>query len=1083
MSQTVYQEMTFGPDLSNIIPTDAAVILLGSLESDTPQSISNLPQLVTMYSLRRMHLWNCKGPQRLPKVNHQVETIDVRNNAELREIQSLPSHLQSLHLQNCPLLEQIAGIPDSLGALRNLRIIDCPLVNDQILQLLLRRAPNLETLDLSGSPYANNDLFVDVELQHLKRLELNRCPKMETLRTIPPQLRRLGFSDSRNLKEIESDLTFYPLDHIDLTFTRSLRQLPKLPTAARTLKLFGSGILSPPRSEHGDSPHSNVMGQTREHFSEIELVGGGEVKRAKVLFLGNGQAGKSHLATRLYCESTNEPFDASCRYWKYTQESTHGVQFLNLPKYLAGKAGSRQQIHLHMWDFGGQEIYHSTHRHFVRNGAVFVLVWNPLQDGKSTQDDSFGHVDSLQPPNYWLDYLRAECPYENPYIAVVCADHRTPEERKNGISDEAMRKTYLQQFLNQLDPQDAQQFVTGDRFFLIDSKHGHGQISELKDWLSEKIGDVVQAQGSQVRLYWDAAQEMLAPHLEEAYQLDPADVKSPEDHANRSRWEFDYFSDQLKRTIEAKFSIPLSLVPARYQRLGGVWDQGRLLDAIRSDDDSQAAGKAGDQPRPWRIESTLRFLTHSGWIYWSPQLDGARVIINQAWALQYVYSALNRHQVEQLRGSGGRFTLEELPQWSQWPKEMDESDRKLLLTFMESVGVCFPIQKRWYESFGKPTEYLCPTHLPPSAQSIQEFLDAHQTKGMSLKEHLIQRPENAPKIHRGAWGMILKEIAAKFGDDAEYFQDAVILNVRLRDGKNSVQSSSPGNRLLIHWRSDPSQAATTTAPVMGGTLVIVAADQVEKELIENVERLLTQHLPRHDGERPKLGEPSEGSLERGTAPKKTVFLSYTWDPVHQRPTENPADTPYYEEPVNAIEKGLAPFTGKDGPLVLLRDKTSMKPGDYITEYTKNVCAPETNLVIMVLSDKYLRSWWCMLEMKWLFDHAFDHEKKWKPSVLVLKHSSIQQGTYIYDAIGYWEALLKDESNYKYFAADRGPASFPPELDSANINWRNCLNDSKAILGKLGKTEDSIDGKRHWDPAQKDQILKWILDKLDLPPKS
>ena len=125
----------------------------------------------------------------------------------------------------------------------------------------------------------------------------------------------------------------------------------------------------------------------------------------------------------------------------------------------------------------------------------------------------------------------------------------------------------------------------------------------------------------------------------------------------------------------------------------------------------------------------------------------------------------------------------------------------------------------------------------------------------------------------------------------------------------------------------------------------------------------------------------------------------------------------------------------------------------------------------------------MLEMKWLFDHAFDHEKKWKPSVLVLKHSSIQQGTYIYDAIGYWEALLKDESNYKYFAADRGPASFPPELDSANINWRNCLNDSKAILGKLGKTEDSIDGKRHWDPAQKDQILKWILDKLDLPPKS
>jgi hypothetical protein len=291
---------------------------------------------------------------------------------------------------------------------------------------------------------------------------------------------------------------------------------------------------------------------------------------------------------------------------------------------------------------------------------------------------------------------------------------------------------------------------------------------------------------------------------------------------------------------------------------------------------------------------------------------------------------------------------------------------------------------------------------------------------------------------------------------------------------------------------------------MGGTLVIVAADQVEKELIENVERLLTQHLPRHDGERPKLDKPSEGSLERGTAPKKTVFLSYTWDPVHQRPTEDPADTPYYEEPVNAIEEGLASFTGRDGPLVLLRDKTSMKPGDYITEFIEQ-CA-KAELCIVVFSDKYLRSWWCMIELSKMYGSLIRQQRSIDQSVLFVKHKSIAGNQdYPFDAIVYWKwqrfyanpmislwftllGWLRPRQPQSRKTKDTGfdnvPVSLPSQL--AKEPWRYYIHDFVHILGTEVVTlpnRAKEDIYRPWDPAQKDQILKWILDKLDLPPKS
>lgn len=1062
---------------ANEIHSNIQVISLGDLENKSSKLVCELPDLVGLTKLKRIHLWNCSGPKALPKVHNQLRTIDIRGNPQIETIQSLPTQIESLHLESCTNLTKIIAIPPTLSSLKNLRIIDCPKISADILENLLSRSPNLETLDLSGNPHVTNDLLLKVDDRaSLRRLELNRCENLECLTGIPPYLVRLGLSNAVILASLPDSFEFHSLDHVDLTFTRSLRKIPKFPMACRTLKLFGSGVLSPPRSEHGSSPEENVMQATREHFSEIDKVGYGEVKRAKLLFLGNGRAGKSYLAVRLYCQMNQSPFNDTCPYWRYTQDSTHGIQFLDIKDYQAGKKGFKRKCDLHFWDFGGQEIYHSTHRHFVRNGSVFILVWNPNQDGQSQATDRFNHIDSLQPPSYWFDYLHSECPYENPMVAVVCSDRREPRQKTDAAHEQQLKEKYRKQFFDQISPKDAERLYNDNSFFMINSMDGTGEIKELMEWIANKVGDVIEAQGSQVRLYWDAAQQMLSPVLRDAYQTDPADISSPEAHAEQSRWEYNRFQGELKSYIQGRFS---SIDSPRYEKLKTIWDDGRLLD------DCTSQNKLGSKhQRPWRIDSTLRFLTHSGWIYWSPELYQARVIINQVWALQHVYTALDRNYAKQLSNMNGKFTLEELQNLARWDQEMDQSDRELLLSFMESVGVCFPIARRWYESYGKGTQYICPTYLPDAKQAIEGFEAEAMHNSIELIEHPIERPADAPKIHRGTWSAFLRDVAKNFGEDAEYYNNAVILNVRWNRSGPETDPNGENQKVLVKWVPQGGSHAQGPAMPIGGELIIVASREAQEELVGGMKSLLMRHLPKNEGERPILQDNFAEGLQRGTLPKKTVFLSYKWDPVHANfDSLKPEDAAYedrYEEAVDAIEKGLEPFTGKDGPLVVLRDKRSMKPSDYIYEYSSKIKAPEVDLVVLVLSDRYLKSWWCMMELTWLLGNFDESRKNLKESVLVVKHSSINQPSYALDAVKYWENQQDAESEHHSIGGQSVPKSFPPELYSNKLNWKPCIEEFIYLLkNKVIKLAGAPGLNEDWSTENEQKILNWIKNKLDL----
>ena len=103
---------------------------------------------------------------------------------------------------------------------------------------------------------------------------------------------------------------------------------------------------------------------TRAHFRDLG-DDGQPLPDVKVLVLGNGQIGKTQICRRL----RGEPFDTSV-------PSTHGIMVTSAPLAMTAIAGRPgQEARLHLWDFGGQDLYHGTHGLFLRTRSIFVIVW------------------------------------------------------------------------------------------------------------------------------------------------------------------------------------------------------------------------------------------------------------------------------------------------------------------------------------------------------------------------------------------------------------------------------------------------------------------------------------------------------------------------------------------------------------------------------------------------------------------------------------------------------------------------------------------------------------------------------------
>jgi hypothetical protein len=142
-------------------------------------------------------------------------------------------------------------------------------------------------------------------------------------------------------------------------------------------------------AEMKDQDHLPII---KEYF-EQRKSGIEKNNEVKVLLIGNGKAGKSAIVNRIVNDNFDEEWD-----------TTHGVSLL--PKDLG-------PYRLNFWDFGGQDIYHATHRLFMQKNAVYILAWSQGTEKSVTPSGIYitrpdGSVTEKMYPNkdlrYWLEY-------------------------------------------------------------------------------------------------------------------------------------------------------------------------------------------------------------------------------------------------------------------------------------------------------------------------------------------------------------------------------------------------------------------------------------------------------------------------------------------------------------------------------------------------------------------------------------------------------------------------------------------------------------------------------------------------------
>lgn len=253
--------------------------------------------------------------------------------------------------------------------------------------------PNLVYLNLSGNAALKQVRF-ERALSSLVHLDVSASGLTQL--KLPAGFDQLAYLDaSRNALQSAVLLGRYPrLCHLDLANNVlkefSPHQLTHFPKLER-LYLKDNTTL-PSAKQEAATERGSCLAFMQRFWRELE-EGQVENKEYKVILVGNGGVGKSCLVERLVHDS-----------FEGEHKSTHGVSV----QQFVDEKGDFPFI-LNLWDFGGQDIYHATHRLFMQANAVYLLLWDEKTQRQAiSQRTEAGQKEEYPnyPLGYWLHYIQ-----------------------------------------------------------------------------------------------------------------------------------------------------------------------------------------------------------------------------------------------------------------------------------------------------------------------------------------------------------------------------------------------------------------------------------------------------------------------------------------------------------------------------------------------------------------------------------------------------------------------------------------------------------------------------------------------------
>lgn len=359
-----------GNQLTVLPPEIAELTRLTGLDLRGNRLTSGLPEILNLTNLAGLSIGR-----------NQLETVPL-------EITQLPN-LTFLDIGG----NQLTSVPPDLRKLTNLTTL---WINSNQLTSLpseITELTNLTALNLSFNQLTE----VPPEIARLTNL-ISLWLKRNQLRSVPPEITKLN------------NLLFLNLSHNELTSLPSeITQLTNL----NSLDLRDNQLPIPPETL-ADPNHVKAI------FAAISgLKNGQRLNEAKMLVIGDGKVGKSSVVEQLIYGTFNPQ-----------KQTTLGVEINDEMKVIQSEVkGDGESVKLNIWDFGGQEIQHSTHQFFLTTRSLYMLVID------ARKGDQISNIE------YWLRLIESFAG-DSPIIVVINQIDQLKGQRPLNLDRKALQQKY-----------------------------------------------------------------------------------------------------------------------------------------------------------------------------------------------------------------------------------------------------------------------------------------------------------------------------------------------------------------------------------------------------------------------------------------------------------------------------------------------------------------------------------------------------------------------------------------------------------------------------------------------------------------
>jgi small GTP-binding protein len=149
------------------------------------------------------------------------------------------------------------------------------------------------------------------------------------------------------------------------------------------------------------------------------LESGERLNEAKMLVVGDGKVGKSSVVEQLIYGTFNPQ-----------KQTTLGVEINDEMKVVQSEVqGEGEPVKLNIWDFGGQEIQHSTHQFFLTTRSLYLLVVD------ARKGDQISNIE------YWLKLIES-FGGDSPIIIVINQIDQLKGQRPLNLDRKALQDKY-----------------------------------------------------------------------------------------------------------------------------------------------------------------------------------------------------------------------------------------------------------------------------------------------------------------------------------------------------------------------------------------------------------------------------------------------------------------------------------------------------------------------------------------------------------------------------------------------------------------------------------------------------------------